>query len=340
MEDPDLLGAYLLYYWPVSYMQVSLALAEFPLVRREESGPYRILDLGSGPGPAAAAILDALRDANDTIGSDAPELVLADASRAALKLASCIIERGPPAKARIVALDLESSSPLPDGPFELVVAGHCLNELWRGKPDALERREALLLRVAERLAPGGRILVLEPSLLSTSRELIALRDRLVARSWRVIGPCPGSYPCPILAAGPERSCHAESSWQPPEIVTILAAAAGLDRDSVKYAYFFLAPDNALGGDNAASDCPRVVSDPMLNKAGRLRYHLCGRGVLSTISAQADDTVARAAGFMNLGRGDLVRPISFETREGGGLGFGTLSKLEIVRRAPEAMDGAR
>jgi hypothetical protein len=74
---------------------------------------------------------------------------------------------------------------------------------------------------------------------------------------------------------------------------------------------------------------------MLNKAGRLRYHLCGAGALSTISAKADDSAARTAGFMSLSRGDLVRPISFEEREGGGLGFGPLSRLEIVRRAPEA-----
>jgi SAM-dependent methyltransferase len=342
MEDPDLLGAYLLYYWPVSYMQVSLALAEFPLARASERGPYRILDLGSGPGPASAAILDTDCDARGGTRSEAPELVLADASRAALDLASSILERGPaaPVKAHTVALNLESSSPLPEGPFDLVVAGHCLNELWRGKPEALDRRESLLRRAAERLAPGGRILVLEPSLLSTSRELIALRDRLATRSWRVIGPCPGSYPCPILAAGPERSCHAESSWQPPEIVAVLAAAAGLDRDSVKFAYFFLEPDFAEGGGNSAPDCLRVVSDPMLNKAGRLRYHLCGEKGLVTISAKADDTAARAAGFMSLGRGDLVRPTNFEKREGGGLGFCPLSRLELVRRAPEASKEGR
>jgi SAM-dependent methyltransferase len=338
MDDPDLLGAYLLYYWPVSYMQVSLALAEFPLVRSTSSGPLRILDLGAGPGPASAAILDALRGMNGD--GEAYELVLADASRAALDLASSILERGAPVRPRTVTLDLESFSSLPDGPFDLIVAGHCLNELWRGKPEALDRREALLLRAAENLAPGGRILVLEPSLLTTSRELIALRDRLAARSWRVIGPCPGSYLCPILAAGTERSCHAESAWEPPEIVALLAAAAGLDRDSVKYAYFFLEPSIEEGGRNSATDCLRVVSDPMLNKAGRLRYHLCGAGKLCTLSAKADDAIARAAGFMSLGRGDLVRPTSFEKREGGGLGFGTLSRLEIVRRAPEASrDGA-
>jgi SAM-dependent methyltransferase len=331
MDDPELLGAYLLYYWPVSYMQVSLALAELPLAADPARGSQRVLDLGSGPGPASAAIIDALCGI-------APDLVIADASRSALDLASSILKRGgrTPASLRAAELDLESSSPLPEGPFDLIVMGHCLNEMWRGRPDAIELREELLLRAAGRLAPGGLILVLEPSLLGTCRELIALRDRLASRAWRVVGPCPGSYPCPALAAGPERSCHAESAWRPPKIVAALAAAAGLDRDSVKFAYFFLSPEaEAKASAPAPEGALRVVSDPILNKAGRLRYHLCGAGSLSTLSAKADDGAAQAAGFMNLGRGDFLRPLGFERREGGGLGFGLGSSIEIIRRAPEA-----
>lgn len=355
MDDAERLGAYLLYYWPVSYLQVSLALSEFP----PPSGCGRILDLGSGPGPASAAILDALRAAGARRGgagpAAAPELVLADASPRALELAASILERGDnrPSALRRELLDLESGSSLPEGPFDLIVAGHCLNELWRGHPDALGRREELLLRAGERLSPGGLLLLLEPSLLSTSRELIALRDRLAAASWRVLGPCPGSYPCPALAAGPDRTCHAQAAWAPPPLVASLAAAAGLDRDSVKFAYFLLQPPGPGEGGAGASDrlagegaqderaeAPlRVVSDPMLNKAGRLRYHLCGEGRLVTLSARADDEAARAAGFMSLGRGDLLRPLGFEARDGGGLGFvpgsGSGSGLEILRRAPEA-----
>src|SRR4051812_42928221 len=46
MDDPALLGAYLLFYWPVSYAQARQALGELPR-------PREVLDLGSGPGPMA-----------------------------------------------------------------------------------------------------------------------------------------------------------------------------------------------------------------------------------------------------------------------------------------------
>jgi SAM-dependent methyltransferase len=339
MERSDLLGAYLLYYWPVSYTQVSLALAESTDAL---SAPVRrVLDLGSGPGPASAALLDALAGA----GKPSPEeLVLADASRKALDLGSALLAKGNarPDRLSAVELDLEAEPQLPDGDFDLILMGHCLNELWRSRPDAIDRRASLLRRAGRSLAPGGLLLLVEPALLVTSRELIALRDLLTAEGWSVAGPCPGSYPCPALAAGPERSCHAESPWAPPEPVASLAAEAGLDRSSVKWMHILLRPEAApADATSAAAASPtapaarRVVSEPMLNKAGRLRYLLCGEGSLATISARADDRATREAGFAALRRGDLIRAQGLEERPSGGLGFVPATKLEIVARAPEA-----
>jgi SAM-dependent methyltransferase len=331
MDEGDLLGAYLLYYWPVSYMQVSLALAELPFA------PRRVLDLGAGPGPASAAVIDA---PGPGATARVEELVLADASLKALDLAASILARGADSRSMRIStavLDLEARRELPEGSFDLILMGHCLNELWRGEGDAIDRRLDLLRRAADRLAPGGRILLIEPALLLTCRELIALRDRLARGGWKVLAPCPGSYPCPALAAGPERSCHAQSPWTPSEPVASLARAACLDRGAVKWTYFFLAPEAATGSEPEAGfeGSRRVVSDPMLNKAGRLRYVLCGDGALKTISARSDDESARASGFMDLRRGDVIRTDKLEERPSGGLGFGPGSSLELRALSPEA-----
>jgi hypothetical protein len=74
---------------------------------------------------------------------------------------------------------------------------------------------------------------------------------------------------------------------------------------------------------------------MLNKAGRLRYVLCGEGRLETISAREDDAEARAKGFMSLRRGDLLRPSGLESRPGGGYGLLPGSDLDPLLPAPEA-----
>jgi SAM-dependent methyltransferase len=347
MEDAGLLGAYLLYYWPVSYLQTSLAMAELG------SRPRRVLDLGSGPGPAAAAALDS--------GSSCVDL--ADSSGKALELASRVLARDAD-RIAVSRVDLESPDALApaSGPYDLIIVGHCLNELWRAREDRLARRGDLLSRAARLLAPGGILLAIEPALLETSREALALRDALAAAGHPILGPCPassgGPYPCPALAAGPDRTCHAEASWDPPEPVASLASEAGLDRRSVKYAWFAAAPPGAAPpGEAAAPAAPRppafeapraggpaaevatsiegrVVSDPMLNKAGRVRYFVCSEGRIATLSAAASSAEARSSGFLSLRRGDRLRVLGAERRQGGGLGLVASSSLTLLARAPE------
>ncbi|MBQ5571211.1 MAG: hypothetical protein IIT45_12350, partial [Treponema sp.] len=60
MQDKNLLGAYLLYYWPVSYTQISCCTNYFSnaLKLLAEKNELNILDIGSGPGPASCALTD------------------------------------------------------------------------------------------------------------------------------------------------------------------------------------------------------------------------------------------------------------------------------------------
>ena len=71
MDEEKLLGAYLLFYWPVSYLQARGVLSELP------SRPGSALDLGSGPGPVAFAALDA--GAREVIAADRSVRALASA---------------------------------------------------------------------------------------------------------------------------------------------------------------------------------------------------------------------------------------------------------------------
>jgi len=316
MDDPALLEAYLLYYWPVSYAQAARALALSGAGTRK-----RVLDLGSGPGPVAATFAD----------SGAAELTLVDASPEALSLARRILENPPeglapsgPPRVQTLAANLEALSPerLPPGPYDAVSFGHSLNELWKGRPDRVERRAALLESLRPLIAPGGLALVVEPAPLATSRDALALRDALVERGWSVVAPCPAPIPCPALAAGPSHTCHDAAPWNVPPVTAALAREAGLDRDELKAAWFALSPSATPSA--APEGFRRVVSEPMLNKAGRVRYLLCdARGRLA-LSAKSGDPAADAAGFFTLERYDLVRVSGAETRESGeGVVSGTL-----------------
>jgi SAM-dependent methyltransferase len=315
MDEEKLLGAYLLYYWPTSYLQARGILSELP--RR----PGRVLDLGSGPGPVAFAALDA----------GASEVMAADRSARALAAATAL------AREAGEALATREWNPTRPGAlaqlaggrtFDLVTVGHVLNELWKGQ-DEDARRAALLEEAAGLVAPGGSLLVMEPALRDTSRALLRLRDRLVERGFAVRAPCLFRGACPALTKESDW-CHAERPVEPPPLVAQLARAAGLRREAVKMSYLVLAPK----GEGWAAAPPgrvfRIVSEPLAGK-GRLRYMGCGPEGRMGLSLQEKHLTERNRGFERLLRGDVVEVTGGEPR-GDGWALDADSSVRVIAPA--------
>lgn len=352
MDNDALLGAYLLYYWPVSYMQTTFAASCAPSAFHTcEQGIIRILDIGSGPGPASAALADYLPHVLP--GMKEMEFTLADSSRSALELAAKILKSstvcGKTAQVHTHSVNLEQ----PDwiecctGTYDIILMSHALNELWKDDKDKLSKRYAFLENAARQLSPSGVLFIVEPALLETSRSLIAVRDMLCSQAFSISAPCTGSipcsHPCPALAAGPSHTCHAEIPWRPVEPVASLAKTAGLDRDSVKMSFFIAQKNNTertalkdTDSCNTQKDVitARVVSEGMLNKSGRIRFLLCDGQSRFAFSAKTGDAAAKSAGFFNLRRYDLIEvshPELRGTKESPAYGFAAETKLRLVSR---------
>lgn len=339
MDNPAMLDAYLAYYWPVSRSQASHAIATAN--HFAASVFHTVIDVGSGPGPVAAAFIDA--SAGSASGGGKTRVVLIDQSRRALELAlrelpaRCLS----PATLSTVPADIcaPQSALIPYwGEADCISFGHSLNELFADAVDRIERRADLLEKYATGLAVGGKILIIEPALLSTSRDLLAVRNVLVDRGWRVTAPCCGRavLPCPALDAGDQHTCHEEISWTMPKETAKLAATMKLDKESLKMTWFMLEPPRAGQGNGGpesgtlarGGELYRVVSDPMLNKAGRVRKLLCGKDGRFPLSAQGESAEAERSGFNRLNRGDYIRVTKPEMRENGwGIGTETIIKRE-------------
>jgi SAM-dependent methyltransferase len=283
LDDPRLLGAYLLFYWPVSYAQARAVLGELP--RR----PRSVLDLGSGPGPVAFAALDA----------GASEVTAADRSAPALTLARALAAE---AEEPLATRAWSGGAALPDGAFDTITLGHVRNELGRG-PSALAERAALLERAAAQLRPGGSLVVLEPALRDTSRELLSVRDLLVARGYAVRAPCLWRGACPALVKATDW-CHAERTWSPPPMLDALAREAGLHKEALKMSYLVLAPRGEAWPEPPPGRLFRIVSEPLEGK-GRQRYMGCGPEGRVGLALQEKHRTAANEAFFGLRRGDVV-----------------------------------
>lgn len=312
MDDPRLLGAYLLFYWPVSYAQARQAIGELP--RR----PREALDLGSGPGPLAFAALDA----------GAGSVTCADRSKAALALARELATEAEEALGTR-EWDPERSARLPEGTFDFISMGHVLNELFGKGPAAIQRRADLAEKALAQLRRGGTLLVLEPALRETSRHLLEVRDRLVERGYAVRAPCLWRGSCPALIKESDW-CHAERRWRMPRLVEELSKAAGLHKEALKMSYLALAPKGEAWAEPPKGRLFRIVSEPLEGK-GRQRYVGCGPEGRVGLALQEKHRTDANAAFFHLQRGDVIR-ISETEEKGDGFAMNERSQVEVIAPA--------
>jgi ribosomal protein RSM22 (predicted rRNA methylase) len=268
-----LIEARLRFFLPRDLPKVAGALEELALVGALPEGRvWRVLDVGAGLGATSlgVALFAAARGA-------AERLVVTAIDRDPRPLR--VLERlaahaGPaglvPIELRTVVGDALGAPSA--GEHDLVVAGFVLNELAASVGEKAE----LLARLAARLAPGGSLVVLEPALRTTSRELQAVRDRLVAAGGPpyVFAPCLTDRPCPMLE-GERDWCHDERADPLPPRLARIARGAGLRESRPTWSYLTLRNDGRSLRELGSPDrLFRVVSAPLRSK-GKLELHGCG-----------------------------------------------------------------
>ena len=207
-----------------------------------------------------------------------------------------------PVKLDARAIELERADL--SGSFDLITFGFVLNELYAdaAPPDRAMRKAELLIDAGRRLRAGGALVVLEPALKESARELMAVRDQLAGRSAApfVIAPCMRKGCCPMLAS--ERDwCHQDLAYALPPRLAAVARAAALRYEGLSYASLVLA--NEPRGD----DPPfvyRVVSDPLESK-GKLELFGCGEAGYVRLTRLMRHATADNAPFAEARRGDVL-----------------------------------
>lgn len=271
-------AARLRFFLPRDLPKVAGPLAELREEGALPGGPvWRVLDLGAGLG---ATGLGAAAFAAGVPGVERLEIHAVERDARALDLYAALAARcgrgelegaAVPVTLTRASLDLERA--LPDGVYDLVLVGLTLNELFGADPDPVGRRVAWLSTLAERLAPGGSLVVVEPALREPTRQLMAARDRLVAGDGaaRVFGPCTHDGACPLLERDRDW-CHAVRDVALPTPLAEVARAAGLRFERLTWAALVLRAD----GRRRAPGAWRVVGGPLPSK-GKTEWELCGPG---------------------------------------------------------------
>lgn len=346
-DERALCRGYAAYYLPVSVAKIQALLAELgeaAWFAQTGEAPFRVLDLGCGPGAGVLAVAEWITREHPE-GVKGLELHACDHSALALHYcerfwAGMCQEFG--FAQNVLTLHQEDGRRAGldalrrlggDGSYDLILVSNCLNEMFRNARDPIRKRAELVGRLLDRLSPTGTVVIVEPALRETARALHQVRD-LVLEETRctVFSPCLHELRCPALIKEDDW-CHEERPWTPPPWVAEIDRRVGFIKDALKFAYVLLRKD----GRTLAERSPavfRVVSELRTMK-GEQRAWLCnetGRFEIGRLDRAASD---RNRGFEAWHRGAIVRldQIVRKERKGREATIGRISSsgtVEMIR----------
>ncbi|TKB76933.1 MAG: methyltransferase domain-containing protein [Nitrospira sp.] len=338
LESPTLATAYLNYFLPVNLSKIQVLLDEMPVVLADE--PFSVLDLGSGPGTGALAVLDWWHGRGSISGLS---VVAVDRSMTALHQAEslwskyCRTANLTGASLQTCKADVGRTGWVKEVesrvPFDLIILANCLNEIHADATDPIAMRSSLVTELLARLAPQGTLMIVEPALRETSRALHQVRDQLLQeKRCTVYSPCLHEQYCPALAK-PDDWCHEERPWEPPVSIQEIDEAVGFIKDALKFSYLLLRKDGKTIVYRRP-DVYRVVSE-LRHLKGEKRAWLCNEQGREEVGRQ-DRLVSPAnAAFDNWHRGAIVQieRIAHKEKAGKVSALGRIkgdTKVQMVR----------
>ena len=237
LSDPRILSAYAWYFLPWNLLRLSRLLPGLDLDLPEGG---LVCDLGAGP----LTLVQALWLSRPDLRRRKLRFVCVDRSRRALELGvelfAALAGFDPTAADAPWRVRIERGEywqGLSDG-ADLVTMVNVANEMsGTGREPLDSRMERLAAQLSEALAPGGRVLVIEPGTRLGWRCLIGMRDAYREMGLGILGPCPHEQDCPLETAKARAWCHfTMSSDGAPKWLTAISERAGLGKQRLSLSF--------------------------------------------------------------------------------------------------------
>lgn len=338
LNDRFLSAAYQQYFLPVNLAKIQMLLDEMPAPEVNEC--FSVLDLGSGPGTGALAILDwwhqrTLPHALSVTAVDGSAVALGQARQLWDRYCKGAgIGKG---SLQVCEGDLEGHGWLEQvkqrAPFDLIILANCLNEICTDAKEPIEMRTCLVTEALSLLTPHGTMLIVEPALRETSRGLLHVRDRLVqGKHCNIYSPCLHESGCPALV-NPTDWCHEERGWEPPTEIQTIDKQVGFIKDALKFSYLLLRKDGKTITDRQPN-VYRVVSELRVMK-GEKRAWLCNEQGRQEVGRQDRLMSSCNKAFDQWHRGAIVQieKITHKERKGKVSALGRIEregKVQVVQ----------
>jgi ribosomal protein RSM22 (predicted rRNA methylase) len=342
LTDERLRLAYLSYFLPVNAAKVQTILEELPesdvqVESIQAHRPVRVLDVGSGPGTASLAVLDWMQ--RPSRRQRRLEVTAVDSVRAALDEAQnlwngyCRLSAPDHARLHCVHSNLERNAWVKfidhANPYHVIIIANTLNELYRTSHDPVQRQVQLIQMLLERLDYNGALIIIEPALRQTTRNLHRVRDQLLAlQACTVYSPCLHEQSCPALVKEDDW-CHEERPWVPTPWISVIDKEVGFIKDALKFSYVVFRKDGACIVPRN-QEVFRLVSELRALK-GDTRAWLCNETGRTEVGRLDRDEAESNASVSDWHRGAIVRISGIEKKNPRSIGrVKTTTSVTMIR----------
>jgi ribosomal protein RSM22 (predicted rRNA methylase) len=264
LSNPANLSAYLYYFLPWNLYRLSRLL---PGLDWQVPDGATIVDVGAGP----LTLAQALWISRPHLRSRRLRIVCLDQTGQVLEVGAKLFAALAGAEGRNWSLELAR------GPVHLlareqaqaITAVNTVNEMGQGRGlaghEALTRLADIFL---QGLAPGGRLLLVEPGTRLGGKLLGRLRGLLSEEGLCTLGPCTHQEACPMLDKSWRSWCHFTLPVEnAPDWLTRLGKLAELEKTRVSLSYL----EMAAAAHEFQTDQARVVSGAFAMPKGRACY---------------------------------------------------------------------
>ncbi|HBF11989.1 MAG TPA: hypothetical protein DDW49_01150 [Deltaproteobacteria bacterium] len=341
LNHPVYRSGYLLYFLPANILKISSILEQLPIDQWPDK-TVRILDVGSGPGTSMLGFMAFQENMCTDRSRPVPtfEFTLIDQSASILNeakifhdaYASYLKAKNPAYQStcRTYAGDLRSARTgrfLPREKFHFIVMSNFLNECGERN----QKVEAVLPLAENYLDENGFLLLVEPALRKTSRDLQYIRDELVVnrKLFHVYAPCLHDEICPLNQINHRDWCHFYFSWDCPEFIEKADRLLGHKKEWLKASYLLLGRKPRLKKPHMHDW--RVISNRIISR-GKKELVLCGPKGRYHARLLDKNVTSGNKNFDFVRRGDLIH-LKVPSKAGFDIdGFFDLTKEDKIEKA--------
>ncbi len=314
-NNPVLRSGYLLYFLPVNMLKVVRIMQELEPAQITQ-GKVRVLDLGCGPGTGFLGLMDfysqAIRDKKikeaclDATLIDQSYPIIKDATNLHRAYTQALEKKvkGFSSLCSVKHFDMRRESLgrfLRGFRYHLIIVSNVLNEFNTRE----EQAQFIEYLIKEHLDPKhGKIIIIEPALKTSSRDLQFVRDEVAVNKKliHVHSPCLHQEICPLNKVNLRDWCHFYFSWKRPDFIGKVDKLIGNKKDWLACSYLLLSTQERK---KIKEDTWRLISNMMPSK-GKKEVVLCGPKGRAHATRLDKNAHTPNRDFSLLRRGDLVQ----------------------------------